>query len=77
MIGNKEALEMISLIDPIGRLIFDLVDAEDNPISMHSMFENAKNKLFLSNNEIKYALVDLLLNQLLMLDLGFNLSVRK
>ena len=77
MIGNKKDLELINLIDPVDKLIFDLVDEENEPVSMSYIFERTKNKLSLSTNEINCAIANLTLNQILILDHNFILSVKQ
>jgi len=77
MIGNKEALELINLIDPTDKLVFDLVDEEIEPVSMFYIFKKAKNKLSLSTDEINCAIANLTLNQILILDHNFKLSVKE
>ena len=75
---NKEKnLELISLIDPIDKLVFDLVDEESEPVSMSYIFKKTKNKLPLSTNEINCAIANLTLNQILILDHNFKLSVKE
>ena len=75
---NKEKnLELISLIDPTDKLIFDLVCEENEPVSMSYIFERAKNKLSLSTDEVNCAIANLTLNQILILDHNFNLSVKQ
>ena len=73
---NKD-LELINLIDPTDKLIFDLVCEENEPVNMSYIFKKAKNKLSLSTNEINCAIANLTLNQILILDHNFMLSVKE
>ena len=74
---DDKNLELINLIDPIDKLIFDLVDEESEPVSMSYIFEKTKNKLLLSTDEINCAIANLTLNQILILDHNFMLSVKQ
>ena len=58
-------------------MIFNLVDEESEPVSMSYIFEKAKNKLHLSIHEINCAIANLTLNQILILDHNFMLSVKE
>ena len=76
-INREKALELINLIDPIDKLVFDLVDEESEPVSMSYIFKKTKNKLPLSTNEINCAIANLTLNQILILNHNFKLSVKE
>ena len=76
-INKEKELELINLIDPTDKLIFDLVDEESEPVSMSYIFKKAKNKFSLSTNEINCAIANLTLNQILILDHNFMLSVKE